>query len=127
MGGENRTSTIRALEAAAEQLVVYHLDLLAQIEAQLRTAHHTMRRIDRLRTARRRSGLELTDGQRQATLTTLSQEVTALDDHLRAEHECCVLMHETIKQMQARLTDLKESAARLDNDSEPDPSNQGLH
>ena len=37
--------TVTALEMDAEFLVLDQLDLLAQVEAQLRAVHHTMRRM----------------------------------------------------------------------------------
>jgi hypothetical protein len=120
--GETRASQIEAFEAEAELLVVHQLDLLAQIEAQLRTVHHTVRRIERLRTAQRRVGPELSNGQRETTLVGLSAELAALDKQLLEEHECCVLMQDTIKHMQKRLADLKHVAARLEKESSEEPS-----
>ena len=48
-----RKHQIEAFEAEAELLTVDQLDLLAQIELQLRTIRHTMKHIERLRAARR--------------------------------------------------------------------------
>jgi len=122
-----RASEILAFEREAELLVVHQLDLLAQIEAQLRSVHHTMRRIERLRTAKRRVGSELTNGQRQTALVGLSAELTGLDKQLSEEHECCGVMQETIKQMQKRLADLKHVAARLEEKASggQEPSDRG--
>jgi hypothetical protein len=115
---ENRAPIIRAFEQEAELLVVHQLDLLAQIEAQLRAVHHTMRRIERLRGVRQRVGTELSNGQRHTTLGGLSEDIVALDQQLMEEHQCCSLMQETIKHMQERLVELKQAAAHIDSTSE---------
>jgi Ni2+-binding GTPase involved in maturation of urease and hydrogenase len=44
---EDPATGIKAFKSQAEVLVVHQLDLLAQIEAQLRAVHRTMRRIRR--------------------------------------------------------------------------------
>jgi hypothetical protein len=127
MSGESstRASIIRTFEREAEMLVVHQLDLLAQIEAQLRAVHHTMRRIERLRGGKRHVGPELSNGERATTLAGLSGELEDLDQHLLIEHECCGLMQETIKEMQARLAGLKQTAARLEQHSDQrEPPNQ---
>ena len=128
MRGEppNRASIIKTFEREAELLVVHQLDLLAQIEAQLRAVHHTMRRIERLRGGKHHVGAELSNGERATTLAGLSGELEDLDQHLLMEHECCDLMQETIKEMQARLADLKQTAARLEQHrGEREPPNRG--
>jgi hypothetical protein len=118
-----RALELRAFDAEAELLVVHQLDLLAQIEAQLRAVHHTVRRIEPLRSAKQRVGSELSNGQRQTVLVRLSAELAVLDKQLWEEHECCGLMQDTIKQMQKRLADLKHTAARLEQESsEQEPS-----
>jgi chromosome segregation ATPase len=119
-----RAPIIQALERAAELLVVYQMDLLSQIEAQLRGVHHSMRRIERLRAARLRMGPELSNHQWQTTLTGLSAELSELDQQLAEEHTCCGFMQETIKQMQARVVDLRRVAARF-HDAESEPSDKG--
>jgi len=112
--GDTRASILHALERDAELLVVHQLDLVAQIEAQLRAVHHAMRRIERLRSARLRVGAELSNGGREAMLTGLSAEVAELDKHLSEEHQCCRVMQETITHMQERLAALKQTATQLD-------------
>src|ERR1041385_9013528 len=94
-----RTPIIHAFEREAELLVVHHLDLLAQIEAQLRAVHHTMRRIERLRSAKHRVGRELSNGERHSTLGSLSEEIAALDAQLKEEHRCYGEMSGTIHRM----------------------------
>jgi hypothetical protein len=108
--GSSRLSIIRDFEREAEVLVVHHLDLLAQMEAQLRAVHHTMRRIHGMRAREFREGPELTNGQRASTLTDLSSEMAAIDRNLQEEHECCGEMQQTIKQMQAHVSRLKQLA-----------------
>ena len=110
---DTRASTLRAFERDAELLVVHQLDLVAQIEAQLRAVHHAMRRIERLRGTRLRVGAELSNGERHTMLTGLSAEVVELDKHLSEERQCCHLMQDTITQMQERLAALKQTATKL--------------
>ncbi len=102
-----RTQEIKAFETDAEVLLVHQLDLLAQLEAQLRAVHHTMRCIERLRSAKYRVGSELSNGERRETLTTLADEVTAIDRELQTQHQSCEDMQGSIRKMQARLTALR--------------------
>jgi hypothetical protein len=115
---------ITEFEREAELLVVHHLDLRAQIEAQLRAAHHTLRRIERLRGIQHRTGRELTNGQRESTLSALSTELTELDKHLSEEHQCCNDMQATIRQMHAQLAELKQVAQRVAGDAESEPPDE---
>jgi hypothetical protein len=113
---------IRDFEREAEVLVVHHLDLLAQMEAQLRAVHKTMRRIHGMRAKEFRGGPELTNGQRAATLSDLSGALAGIDHNLQEEHECCEDVQQTIKKMQAHLTRLKQLAHHvnvLPDDSTP--------
>ena len=119
-----RAAMLLAFETDAEMLVVHQLDLLAQIEAQLRAVHHTMLRIQRLRSAKHRDGPELSNGQRQTTLVGLCDEVEAIDKQIAEEHECCLFMLQTIAQMQHRLGEMKRAAVALDrgpDSGEPTP------
>jgi len=95
---------MEAFEHEAEVLVGYQLDLLALLEHQLRAVHHTMRHIEKLRTARKRVGPELSNGQRQDTLDQLGSELDALERHITAQRESCTDMHNTLNTMHARLT-----------------------
>ena len=110
-----RSSTIKDFEREAEVLVVYHLDLLAEMESALRAVHGTLRRIHSLRGKEFRSGRELNDGERQSTLTGLSDELTEIDRSLHDEHECCANMQQTIKKMQLHLGKLKRLATKVHN------------
>ena len=126
MADRTRDSIIHAFEQQAELLVVHHLDLIAQIEAQLRAVHHTMRRIERLRGAKHRVGSELSNGQRLATLVDLSTELIELDKHLLTERECCLGMQDTINQMEHRLATLKKVTKQLESGSaEETPDDDG--
>src|SRR4051812_7922982 len=103
--------TKRRLEQDAEMLMVYHLDLLARLESQLRAVQHTMRQIEKLRSAKHRVGPELSDQQRENTLTALDVEIAQLDSHLTTERDCCSDMHDTITAMQSRVADLRRLVA----------------
>jgi hypothetical protein len=117
---EKRAPILRAFEREAELLVAHQLDLLAQIEAQLRAVHHTMRRIERLRGDKLRVGTELSNGERRTLLSGLSEELAALETQLTIEHQCCGDMQATINHMQQRLRDLKEIGAHISHTPEPD-------
>lgn len=99
------------LEQDAEMLAVYQLDLLADVERQLRAAHQTMRHIEKLRGLKHRIGPELSNGQRENTLTSLDQEISALESHLEIEHSCCADMHATITKMRDRMAELRRSTS----------------
>src|SRR6186997_2553448 len=109
----SRDKVISDFEADAEVLFVQYLDLLAQLEAQLRAVHHTMRGIERLRGGSRRVGPELSNGERETILAELTQEVGEVDRHVGLEHECCRSMHTTIADMRERVATLKQLARRL--------------
>jgi prefoldin subunit 5 len=104
----NRTAALKAFEGEAELLVVHQLDLLAQLEAQLRAVRQTMRSIEKLRGAKHRVGPELTDNGRDETLKTLSSEINAIDNELRVQHQSCDDIQQTIRQMQRRITALRK-------------------
>src|SRR5439155_2120595 len=106
--GSDRDRRIRRFEQDAEKLVVYQLDLLAQLERQLRSVHQTMRHIEKLRGVKGRVGPELSTGQRGDELVNLSAEVAQLDVHFKSEHECCADMQITIAQMQNLLAELRQ-------------------
>jgi len=97
----------RRVEDLAEWLAADQLDLLAQVEAQLRAVHHTMRRIEQLRAPRSRATPTLSEKERGSVIRGLSDEITKLNDHLVTQAECCHNMLRTIGQMQQRLTGLQ--------------------
>jgi hypothetical protein len=107
----HRAAEIRTFEQEAEVLATYQLDLLAQLERQIRAVHHTMRHIERLRSVKYRVGPELSNGQREETLGHLAAEVADLDSHIASEHDCCVDMQATIAQMRERISDLRHRMA----------------
>lgn len=51
MANDSPISVKHDLEQMAEWLALEQIDLLAQVEAQVRFVHHTMRRIEKLRAA----------------------------------------------------------------------------
>ena len=113
MADNSRAAGLHDLEQDAELLVLEQLDLLAQVEAQLRAVHHTMRRIEKLRAAKfRRGQVELSNGQRADVLGGLSEELCALDEHLDQQHQCGKEMQTTVERMQQRLKALREAAAQ---------------
>src|SRR3954467_13516460 len=97
-----RAGTRRSLEDDAELLVAYQLNLLAQIEAQLRSVHHTMRGTEKLRRPNSRVGPQLSSGQSEIARTALSKELAILDTHLEGQHEPCRAMQQIVEKMQAR-------------------------
>lgn len=95
------------LEFEAEILAAHQLDLIAQLECQLRAVHLTMRQIERLRGTKRRVGPELSDAGKNGVLRQLRDEVTAIDQQLGTQHESCVEMQATVEKMRARLAGLR--------------------
>jgi DNA repair exonuclease SbcCD ATPase subunit len=125
MPDDARASRLLAVESDAELLVAEQLDLLAQVEAQVRAVHHTMRRIEKLRGAKYRVGPDLSNGQRLDTLQGLLDELRTLDAHLRLQHECGREMQATVERMQDRLKDLKSAAEQTARASEGAPRDEG--
>jgi uncharacterized coiled-coil protein SlyX len=110
MGDE---SYIRDLEEMAEWLVAEQLDLLAQVEAQLRAVHHTMRRVEKLRNAKhRRTGPQLSEDQRRAVLAGLAQELAELDAQVTTQGTCCHAMLVTVAKMQQRMAEIRQASAK---------------
>jgi uncharacterized coiled-coil protein SlyX len=104
-----RRATLRALEADAELLVLHQLDLLAQVEAQVRAVHHTMRRIETLRAAKLRGEPELNNGQREDVLRGLMKELESIDAQVAVQHTSCVEMQQAVERMRERLRAMKEA------------------
>jgi hypothetical protein len=115
--------TRRNLENEAEMLVVYQLDLLAQVEAQVRAVHHLMRRLNQLRTRNPgQAGVALSNGERSDTMAGLAGEMEAIEKQLSVQQNCCDDMQTTIARMQERLPVLKKVAAQLLDPGDP-PTN----
>ena len=108
------------LETEAEILAVCQLDLLAQVEAQVRAVHHLMRRLGQLRARRPGQGhAAMTNGERSEVMVGLSDELTAIEVQMSVQQECCDDMQETIARMRERLPVIKAVAAQLtDTDAE---------
>jgi seryl-tRNA synthetase len=109
---DQRARQLEALETDAEVLVAHQLDLVAQLEKQLRAVHHTMRRIEQLRAAKRRRGgsATLSNGARDNTLDHLSAELTSIDTELDTQHELCLEMQTTVEKMRARLRAMRHAS-----------------
>lgn len=97
-----------AIAQGAEFLTLYQLDLLAQVEQQVRAVHSTMRRIERLK---QRGRGELSNDQRAETLDELAGELSSLDVHLLMQHDVARDMQDTINQMKRRVNMLRQHAA----------------
>ena len=115
------TDELKAFEREAEILVAHQLDLIAQLERQLRGVHRTMRQIEKLRNARSRPGPELANGEKALTLNRLTDELTTIDEELGTQHESCVEMKATIDHMRGRLRVLR----RASRTSGPEPTDSG--
>jgi capsule polysaccharide export protein KpsE/RkpR len=110
-----------AIDQGAEFLVLYQLDLLAQVEQQVRSVHHMLRRIERLRSGKHRVGADLTNNQRTETLAALGDELNSLDVHLLLQHDVCRDMRDTINAMKARVESLRRhTAAQASQEQERD-------
>jgi hypothetical protein len=115
----DRTSR-QALESEAEILVASQLDLLAQIEAQLRAVHHLMRHIEPLRPRSAGQPSEpISNGHRADSLSGLSSELDAIEHQLSVQLECCEDMQATIGRMRRRLPALKKAAALIEPTGSP--------
>ncbi|MDQ3349616.1 MAG: hypothetical protein M3545_16845 [Acidobacteriota bacterium] len=107
MPKDSPASVKRILEEMAERLALEQIDLLAQVEAQVRSVRHTMRRIEKLRAARHRVGPELSGSERGTVLRALSGEVKELDEQLNTQASCCQAMATTVEKMQARSREMQ--------------------
>ena len=112
MNLDDRAAQYRVFEREAELLVAYQLDLIAQLERQLRAIHRTMRQIEKLRGGEHHVGPPLSNGQKVETLSQLSDELGVIDQELATQHESCVDMQTTIDQMRAQLKALRQSTTR---------------
>lgn len=105
-------TNVRAIvEQEAEALVVYQLDLLAQLEHQLRAVHLTMRQIEKLRSAKDRIGDELSNGQKIDTLDHLMGEIEIIEQELATQHDSCRVMLETVEHMRQRLRQIRVASS----------------
>jgi hypothetical protein len=116
MDAHDRALEFEVFLQDAEMLAVSHLDLLAQLERQLRAVHQTMRYIDKLRNLKRRvEPAALPSEPSQSAATSLDEDIDALDSHLHVEHSCCSHMRDTIIKMQSCVADLRRRASAIDN------------
>jgi hypothetical protein len=107
---ENPPTAVKAFEGEAELLAVHQLDLLSQLEAQLRAVHRTMRIIEKLRSDKHRVVRELEHDERVAALSALASELGAIDEELQVQHRSCGDMQELIRGMQTRLSTMRAIA-----------------
>ncbi len=115
----SHVSRKRDLELMAEWLALEQLDLLAQVEAQLRSVHRTMRAIEKLRGGEHHVGPELSNGERGTVLTGLADEVGVLEEQLSAQEGCCHAMMDTVDKMQKRLAESRQRRTETDSDEGP--------
>jgi len=109
MDHHDSAAQYNVFEGEAELLVAHQLDLIAQLERQLRAIHRTMRQIEKLRGGEHRVGRQLSNGEKVDTLNNLSDELAAIDHELAAQHESCMDMQTTIGEMRAQLNALRQS------------------
>jgi prefoldin subunit 5 len=109
-----------SLERDAEILVALQLDLVAQLECQLRAVHRTMRKIEQLRSAKSRVGRELSSGEKATTLNHLTDELTAIDQELNTQHESCREMQSTVDKMLGTLRGMKQASSAESFPDEPE-------
>jgi hypothetical protein len=108
------------VEGEAEVLVAYQLDLLAQLECQLRAVHRTMRQIEKLRSAKaRREGAAVSNGEKLDALEHLTHELESIDRELATQHESCGLMLETVETMRGRLREIRQSSGQTRTTKQP--------
>jgi len=108
LADDSNQEQIEMVEREAEILTAHQLDLLGQIEHQLRCVHHTMRHIEKLRSAKHRVGPELSLDQKRDTLKHLSSDVTGLERQLDIQRQSCQEMQYIIQNMQARLKEMRQ-------------------
>jgi hypothetical protein len=116
MDAHDRAMEFEVFLQDAEMLAISHLDLLAQLERQLRAVHQTMRQIDKLRNLKRRiePAAPVALDQVQPAQASLDEDIEALESHLHVEHSCCSHMRDTIIKMQCRVADLRRHAPAID-------------
>jgi hypothetical protein len=117
MDAHDRALEFEVFLQDAEMLAISHLDLLAQLERQLRAVHQTMRHIDKLRHLKRRvepATAPVAPDQLQLAPTSLDEDIETLESHLHIEHSCCSHMRDTIIKMQCRVADLRRHASAID-------------
>jgi hypothetical protein len=116
MDAHDRALEFEVFLQDAEMLAISHLDLLAQLERQLRAVHQTMRHIDKLRHLKRRvePAAPGAADQLHVAPTSLDEDIEALESHLHVEHSCCSHMRDTIIKMQCRVADLRKHASAID-------------
>ena len=103
-------AVVAAFEQEAEVLLAYQLDLLAQLESQLRATHQMMRQIEKLRNVKKRGGPELSNGQRTDALIDLNAGLDDMDAQLKTQRELCLNMHQTVDAMHGKLKRFRQAS-----------------
>jgi len=116
----NHQETPTDFESHAEILVAHQLDLVAQLERQLRGVHRTMRQIEQLRSAQRRreGNAAVTTSAKTTALDHIRDELTEIDNELTTQHESCLEMKQTVEKMKAMLHAITTPATPTTEDSE---------
>jgi hypothetical protein len=105
-----RAERTRGFELEAEWLAVEQLDLLSQVEAQLRVVRQTMVQIETLRGVKYRVGPELSNAKRGDALEALSGALIGVNEQVTSQGTCCRDMLATVDKMQHRLLELVRAA-----------------
>ena len=111
----------KTVEREAEALAVYQLDLLGQLEHQLRAVHRTMRQIEKLRGSDKPTVRSHSNGEKIDALDHLTDELGVIDEELNTQHESCQVMLTTVEQMRDRLRQIR-SQTRAEPESFDPPS-----
>jgi hypothetical protein len=98
---------MHVIEDEAEFLLAHQLDLLVQLESQLRAVRKTMAGTHTLRQQKYRVGPELTDGEQGDAMAKLGSAIEDIDGQLQVQHASCEDMLTCIRTMQARLLTLR--------------------
>jgi prefoldin subunit 5 len=118
-GDDPRKEQLRAFEEDAEVLVAYQLDMLAHLERQVRATRHLMLQIEKLRTANKRVGPELSNGQRGDALAHLEAELDGIDEQLESQRQLCLDLHGALTEMQTKLQALRQLKQASGSHAEP--------
>ncbi len=94
------------LEREAELLVLQQLDLLVQLEGQVRVVERMKSHLEKLRGAKYRIGPRPAREERQAALARLIDELGELDRQGLLQHQCCLDMRRAVGTMLTSLVTL---------------------
>lgn len=106
----DRAPQVEFIEHSADLLAVHQLDLLGQIEEELRAVRHTMLAIEQLRPLPNRVIEELPNGEKQKVLEQLTVELKGLDSLLLQQHDTGAAMLAITRQMMYRVRALLQAS-----------------